>query len=93
MKQTFLNRREFCPVARKTGSVFLELVICEAQRIVERRRNYGGVDVAISKLVAIPSGAVYVAPAQVLHFVAAKDEAVFYQETGIGPTGTALVKP
>ena len=40
---------------------------------------YGGVDVAISKLVAIPSEAVYVALAQVLHFVAAKNEAVFYQ--------------
>ncbi|MCC8986415.1 MAG: cupin domain-containing protein [Candidatus Contendobacter sp.] len=44
------------------------------------------------KLVAIPSGAVYVAPAQVPHFVAAK-EAVLYQEAGMGPTGTILVKP
>ncbi len=43
------------------------------------------------KLVAIPSGAVYVAPAQVPHFVAAK-EAVLYQEAGMGPTGTTLVK-
>lgn len=46
-----------------------------------------------AKLVAIPSGAVYVAPAQVPHFVAAKDEAVLYQEAGSGPTGTAFVKP
>lgn len=46
-----------------------------------------------SKLVAIPSGAVYVAPAHVPHFVAAKDEAVLYQEAGTGPTGTTFVKP
>ncbi len=46
-----------------------------------------------SKLVAIPAGAVYVAPAHVPHFVAAKDEAVLYQEAGSGPTGTAFVKP
>lgn len=46
-----------------------------------------------SKLVAIPSGAVYVAPAQVPHFVAAKDAAVLYQEGGMGPTRTAFVKP
>ena len=46
-----------------------------------------------SKLVAIPSGAVYVAPAHVPHFVAAKGEAVLYQEAGAGPTGTTFVKP
>lgn len=46
-----------------------------------------------SKLVAIPSGAVYVAPAQAPHFVAAKGAVVLYQEGGMGPTGTAFVKP
>ena len=46
-----------------------------------------------AKLVAIPSGAVYVAPAHVPHFVAAKGEAVLYQEAGTGPTGTTFVKP
>ena len=46
-----------------------------------------------AKLVAIPSGAVYVAPAHVPHFVAAQEGAVLYQEAGMGPTSTAFVKP
>ena len=46
-----------------------------------------------SKLVAISSGAVYVAPAQIPHFVVANDAAVLYQEGGMGPTHTAFVKP
>lgn len=43
-----------------------------------------------SKLVAVPSGAVYVAPANVAHYVWAKDGSVEYQETGFGPTDTVL---
>ena len=39
------------------------------------------------KVVAIPTGGVYVAPANVPHYVWAKDGAAQYQESGIGPTG------
>ena len=45
-----------------------------------------------SKVVAIPTGAIYVAPANVAHFVWAKDGDAMYQETGIGPTATSPVK-
>jgi quercetin dioxygenase-like cupin family protein len=41
-----------------------------------------------SKVVAIPAGGVYVAPADVPHFLWAKDGEVVYQESGTGPTGT-----
>lgn len=41
--------------------------------------------------VAIPTGAVYVAPAGVPHFVWAKESEVTYQETGMGPTGTVFI--
>lgn len=44
-----------------------------------------------TKLVAIPAGAVYVAPANVPHYVFAKDGAVEYQESGVGPTKTVPV--
>ncbi|MBA4287230.1 MAG: cupin domain-containing protein [Xanthomonadaceae bacterium] len=43
-------------------------------------------------LVAIPEGAVYVAPAEMPHFLWAKDGPVLYQENGIAPTGTVPVK-
>ena len=39
-------------------------------------------------IVAIPTGGVYVAPANVSHFVWAKDGDVVYQEAGVGPTAT-----
>ena len=42
-------------------------------------------------VVAIPSGAVYVAPAQTPHYVWAKAGEVSYQEMGIGPTGTVFI--
>ena len=42
-------------------------------------------------MVAIPTGAVYVAPAQTPHYVWAKDGAVSYQEMGIGPTGPSFI--
>ena len=41
-----------------------------------------------SKVVAVPAGAVYAAPANVAHYVWAKDGDVTYQEVGIGPTAT-----
>ena len=41
-----------------------------------------------ARVVAIPAGGVYVAPAQVPHYVWAKDGAVEYQEVGSGPTAT-----
>ncbi|MSQ98986.1 MAG: hypothetical protein EXR85_06810 [Xanthomonadales bacterium] len=43
-----------------------------------------------SKVLAVPTGAVYVAPADVMHYIWAKDGNVEYQETGVGPTGTVL---
>jgi len=41
-----------------------------------------------AQLVAVPTGAVYVAPAGVAHFLYAKDGDVIYQEAGVGPTAT-----
>ena len=43
------------------------------------------------KVVAVPAGAVYVAPADTPHYVWAKDGAVAYQEAGVGPTTTVPV--
>jgi quercetin dioxygenase-like cupin family protein len=44
-----------------------------------------------SKVVAIPTGAVYVAPAGAPHYVWAKDGPALYQEGGMGPTGAAFI--
>lgn len=44
-----------------------------------------------NRVVAIPVGAVYVAPAGVPHFVWAKVGDVEYQEMGQGPTGTVFL--
>jgi quercetin dioxygenase-like cupin family protein len=38
--------------------------------------------------VGVPAGAVYVAPANVPHYVWAKDGEAVYQEAGVGPTAT-----
>ena len=46
-----------------------------------------------SKLVAVPTGAVYVAPANVPHYLWAKDGDAMYQEAGFGPSATRLVTP
>ncbi|MBH9576684.1 cupin domain-containing protein [Inhella proteolytica] len=51
----------------------------------------GAVDEA--RWVAVPAGALYVAPAGVPHWLWAKDGEVEYQETGSGPTGTLPIKP
>jgi len=44
-----------------------------------------------AQVIAIPAGAVYVAPANVPHYVWAKADDVMYQEAGMGPTGTSFV--
>jgi quercetin dioxygenase-like cupin family protein len=44
-----------------------------------------------AKVVAVPTGAVYVAPAKVPHYVWAKDGEATYQEAGVGPTATIPV--
>jgi quercetin dioxygenase-like cupin family protein len=44
-----------------------------------------------TKVVAVPAGAVYVAPATVPHYVWAKDGEAVYQESGVGPTATTPV--
>ena len=38
-----------------------------------------------------PAGAAYVTPAQMAHFVWAREGAVEYQEMGKGPTGTVFL--
>ena len=45
-----------------------------------------------TRVVAIPTGAVYVAPANVPHYVWARDADAMYQEAGVGPTGTSFIK-
>jgi len=45
-----------------------------------------------SKVIAIPAGAVYVAPADIMHYIWAKDGNVEYQESGVGPTGTVTAQ-
>lgn len=50
-----------------------------------------GADATDAQLVAVPAGAVYVAPANVPHWVVAKDGDVTYQESGVGPTATTPV--
>jgi quercetin dioxygenase-like cupin family protein len=44
-----------------------------------------------TKVVVIPSGAVYVAPAEVPHYIWAKEGEVWCQEMGMGPTGTVFI--
>lgn len=46
-----------------------------------------------SGMVAIPTGSIYVAPANVPHYLWAKDGDVLYQEGGFGPTATVPVEP
>lgn len=44
-----------------------------------------------ARLVAVPAGGVYVAPANVPHYLFARDGDVVYQESGVGPTATIAV--
>jgi quercetin dioxygenase-like cupin family protein len=43
------------------------------------------------KVVAVPAGAVYIAPANVPHYVWAKEGDAIYQEAGTGPTRTLFI--
>jgi len=43
-----------------------------------------------SKIIAIPSGAVYITPANVPHYIWAKEGNCIIQEAGIGPTKTTF---
>lgn len=45
-----------------------------------------------ARVVAVPAGAVYVAPGKVPHYLYAKDGDVIYQEGGVGPTATVPVQ-
>jgi quercetin dioxygenase-like cupin family protein len=44
-------------------------------------------------MVAVPAGAVYVAPANQPHYLSARDGEVVYQEGGVGPTGMTFASP
>lgn len=46
-----------------------------------------------AKMVAVPAGAAYVAPAGVPHFLWAREGEVSYQESGVGPTATIPFSP
>ncbi|MDO8863080.1 cupin domain-containing protein [Haliea sp. E1-2-M8] len=43
-------------------------------------------------LVAVPEGSLYLAPAGTPHFLWARDGAVEYQESGVGPSGTRVLQ-
>ena len=44
-----------------------------------------------SKVIAIPAGAVYITPANVPHYIWAKEGNTIIQEAGIGPTKTTFI--
>lgn len=46
-----------------------------------------------TKVVAVPAGAVYIAPANVPHYVWARDGDAMYQEAGVAPTSTSFIEP
>jgi quercetin dioxygenase-like cupin family protein len=50
-----------------------------------------GATVDETAMVAVPTGAVYVAPANQPHYLWARDGEVVYQESGVGPTRTVAV--
>lgn len=43
-------------------------------------------------VVAVPTGAVYIAPANVPHYIWSKEGEAIYQEAGVGPTETIFIK-
>jgi quercetin dioxygenase-like cupin family protein len=43
-------------------------------------------------VVAVPAGAVYIAPANVPHYVWSKEGEAMYQEAGVGPTRTSFIE-
>ena len=46
-----------------------------------------------AKLKALPPGSFWTEPANINHFLMTKDEPVFFQITGTGPSGTTFVDP
>ena len=44
-----------------------------------------------SKVIAIPAGAVYITPANVPHYIWAKEGDIIFQEAGFGPTKTTFI--
>lgn len=44
-----------------------------------------------ARLVSVPEGGLYVAPAGVPHFLLARDGNVVYQESGVGPSGMVWI--
>jgi quercetin dioxygenase-like cupin family protein len=52
-----------------------------------------GATVNESQMTPVPAGAVYAAPANVPHYLWARDGEVEYQEAGVGPTGTRITAP
>ncbi|SPD73350.1 exported hypothetical protein [uncultured Desulfobacterium sp.] len=46
-----------------------------------------------TKMVAVPAGGVYIAPANVTHYIWARDGDASYQEAGTAPTGTFFIRP
>lgn len=51
-----------------------------------------GENIDEAEVVAVPAGAVYIAPASVPHYVWAKEGNAVYQEAGMGPTGTSFIE-
>jgi quercetin dioxygenase-like cupin family protein len=45
-----------------------------------------------SRMVAVPAGSVYVAPAGLPHYLWARDGEAVYQESGIGPSATSMIR-
>jgi quercetin dioxygenase-like cupin family protein len=45
-----------------------------------------------TKVVAVPAGAVYIAPANVPHYIWAKEGDATYQEAGMGPTSSSFIE-
>lgn len=45
-----------------------------------------------SPMVAVPAGSIYVAPAGLPHYLWARDGAAVYQESGIGPSATNMIR-
>ncbi|GGY01080.1 cupin [Litchfieldella qijiaojingensis] len=45
-----------------------------------------------ANMVAVPAGAIYIAPANMPHYIWAKDGEALYQESGIGPSGTTILE-
>jgi quercetin dioxygenase-like cupin family protein len=44
-----------------------------------------------ARLVAVPQGGIYLAPANLPHYLWARDGDVVYQESGVGPTGNQFI--